>query len=171
MNTARKEWKRMSMSNTPKFHLMLDHASESLLHTGGYVDMGEDCIEQSHQTRVRDEARLIRLRNENQVKMCQAKYQHTRMIKEVQDIQEQVYEASKRTMKRGISLKEEHAETKRQKRVSDRTKALVSTKAQYTTKQLFAPRKILKNQMKKHMEEQKEENNNEWVMLNNKQQG
>ena len=128
LDTARKEWKRMSLSNTPKFHLMLDHASESLLHTKGYVDMGEDCIERSHQTRVRDEARLIRLRNENLIKMCQAKYQHTRMTKEVQDIQEQVHEASKRTMKRDISLKEERAEIKRQKRVSDRAQALVSTK-------------------------------------------
>ena len=94
------EWKRMGQSATPKWHMLLDHVPGLLRRTGGFVDMGEDAIERSRQRRVRDEARLIRLRNDSAIKLSQAKFQNTRMIQEVMDIKQQVHHNSKRKFKK-----------------------------------------------------------------------
>ena len=74
------EWVRMGLSQTPKMHCMVDHAPEKLEETGGHVDMAEDAIERSHQTRFKDEHRLGRLRNNNIVKLSQAKFQNVRVL-------------------------------------------------------------------------------------------
>ena len=99
LELARVEWDRVGLSQTPKWHLLLDHIVWLLKQTRGFADMGEDAIERFHQIRVRDETRLIRLRNETIIKNTQAKMQHTRMIGEVQRIKELVNGQSKRKRK------------------------------------------------------------------------
>ena len=59
LDLARHEWERVGLTQTPKFHLLLDHVPWLLMEIGGIVDMGEDVIERFHQYRVRDETRLI----------------------------------------------------------------------------------------------------------------
>ena len=48
LDLTRHEWKRVGLSQTPKFHLLLDHAVPMLRLIGGFVDMGEDVIERFH---------------------------------------------------------------------------------------------------------------------------
>jgi hypothetical protein len=147
------EWKRMGQSATPKWHMLLDHVPDLLKRTGGFVDMGEDAIERSHQRRVRDEARLIRLRNDSAIKLSQAKFQNTRMIQEVMDIKQQVHNNSKRNFKKEKTVGEERAEAKRQKRVDNRNEAVEATKEQDKTKVLLGPRVVLEKQLMKHLED------------------
>jgi hypothetical protein len=57
------EWNRLGLSFTTKFHVLLIHLMCQLRRMKGFHDMGEDRIERSHQDRMRNEARLMRLRN------------------------------------------------------------------------------------------------------------
>jgi hypothetical protein len=54
-----KEWHRLGLSFTPKFHVLLNHAIQQLRVMKGFHDMGEDCIERSYQYRMRHKARLM----------------------------------------------------------------------------------------------------------------
>ena len=113
--------------------------------------MGEDAIERFHQARMRDEARLILLRNEMIIKRSQAKLQNTRMIKEVLTIQEQVNSKAKRKFTKTKSVKEERDEAKKLKRTTNRDKALSDTKEQNNSEVLLDPRTRLHNEMKAHL--------------------
>ena len=57
------EWHRLGLSFTPKFHVLLNHSLCQLRWMKGFHDMGKDRIERSHQDRMRNEARLMRLWN------------------------------------------------------------------------------------------------------------
>jgi hypothetical protein len=59
-------------------------------------DMGEDIIERSHQDWMRNEARLIRLRNKEMKMASQAKFQGLKLVKEIQDIQAAVANSRKK---------------------------------------------------------------------------
>jgi hypothetical protein len=146
-----REWERMGFSSTPKFHMMLDHVPQILRLTGGFVDMGEDAIERFHQTRVRDESRLIRLRNESIIKRSQAKFQNTRMMQEVLTIKEEVNSKAKRKFTKSKSVKEERDEAKKLKRTTNRENALSDTKEQNNSEVLVDPRTRLQNEMKAHL--------------------
>jgi hypothetical protein len=82
---------------TPKWHMLLNHAIEFLLRTGGgLIEMGEDRIERAHQLRERDRKRLYRWRNISKTKASQAKYQNLRLEPEIKLTQATVEEKSKR---------------------------------------------------------------------------
>ena len=113
LETARLEWHRMGLSNTPKWHMILDHAIQQLRRIGGFRDMLEDAIERSHQQRVADEARLVRLRNEKEVKRSQCKFQNARMIQGVVDVRTQIMTNRKRKMTATDTLQERRETAKR----------------------------------------------------------
>ena len=62
-NLLLSEWIRMGLSITPKVHILMDHAIPQLIATQGFADMREDRIEKPHEDKMKNEARLIRLRN------------------------------------------------------------------------------------------------------------
>ena len=157
LELARVEWDRVGLSLTHKWHLLMDHVVELLRITGGFVDMGEDVLERFHQTRVRDESRLNRLRNEGVVKNAQAKIQHTRMIHDVQKMKDEVHGASKRKRDpEKQSLGKVREAVKKQKREELREAAITSVMQQDPSQVLIPAREILKREIKN-----KEEQNNE----------
>ena len=78
--------------------------------------MGEDCIERSHQHRMRHEARLMRLRNKGLKMDSQAKFQGLKHIKEIQHIQAAVASNRKRKLTRKVPLADERKFEKKAKR-------------------------------------------------------
>jgi hypothetical protein len=47
---------------TPKWHMLLNHAIEFLIRTGGgWIEMGEDQIERAHQLRERERPSAVQL--------------------------------------------------------------------------------------------------------------
>jgi hypothetical protein len=81
------EWNRLGLSFTPKFQVLLNHSLCQLRRMKGFHDMGEDCIERSHQDRMRNEARLMRLRNKGLKMDSQTNFQGLKLNKEIQCIQ------------------------------------------------------------------------------------
>jgi hypothetical protein len=80
LELAQQKWDKMGLSMTPKWHMLLNHAIEFLIRTGGgLIEMGEDRIERAHQLRERDSQRYSRLRNIFKMKASQAKYQNLRL--------------------------------------------------------------------------------------------
>jgi hypothetical protein len=50
----------MGLSMTPKWHMLLNHAIEFLIRTGGgLIEMGKDQIERAHQLRERERPAAI----------------------------------------------------------------------------------------------------------------
>ena len=118
--------------------------------------MLEDAIERSHQRRVSDEQRLIRLRSEQQIKRCQAKLQNARMIPKVSLIQEEVKNRAKRNMTNSEPLRERRDSIKRAKRVVKREDSLESAKAQDLQTTIQKPRKVLLNDLRTRLKERDE---------------
>jgi hypothetical protein len=76
----------LGLSFTPKFHVLLDHSQCQLRQMKGFQDMGEDNIERPHQDRMRNDARLMRLRNKALEMDLQAKFQALKLMKEIQNV-------------------------------------------------------------------------------------
>jgi hypothetical protein len=110
------EWNRLGLSFTPKFHVLLNHSLCQLRRMEGFHDMGEDCIERSHQYRMQHEARLMRLRNKGLKMDSQAKFQGLKHIKEIQYIQAAVASNRKRKLTRKVPLADERKFEKKAKR-------------------------------------------------------
>jgi hypothetical protein len=155
------EWDRMGLSLTPKMHCTIDHAAEQMQETGGHVDMTEDAIERSHQTRFADEHRLSRLRNHDMVKKSQAKFQNTRMLAPVKAIQKEVLDSSKRVMKRESALADERNESKKAKRTEKRRDAMLSVAEQDMTLKVMKPQETVKLGLKQRVQEQSNEEKEE----------
>lgn len=161
------EWKRMGISFTPKFHIMLDHGAKQMKRVHGFSKMKEDLIERSHQSRFRDEMRLARLRKKEMIKQCQAKFENTRKLAPVQEIMKDVSEKSKRAIKREKPLAMEREDAKRIKRTEKRVEATTSAKSQDFTVQVQKPRETIKKGLKaiiraaRAQEESKEESKEE----------
>jgi hypothetical protein len=114
LELARQKWEEMGLSMTPKWHMLLNHAIEFLIRTGGgLIEMGEDRIERAHQLRERDRQRYSRLRNILKMKASQAKFQNLRLDPGIKLTQASVEEKSKRNLKRKVSLFEENLESAR----------------------------------------------------------
>ena len=47
------EWRVLTLSFTPKFHMLLNHCVEALKRMNGFSDMGEDRCERAHQDRAK----------------------------------------------------------------------------------------------------------------------
>jgi hypothetical protein len=55
LELVRQKWDEIGLSMTVKWHMLLNHAIEFLIRTGGgLIKMGEDRIERAHQLRERD---------------------------------------------------------------------------------------------------------------------
>ena len=78
--------------------------------------MGEDRIERSHQDRMRNEARLMRLRNKGLKMDSQAKFKGLKLIKEIRCIQVAVAGNRKRKLTRKVPLADERKVEKKVKR-------------------------------------------------------
>jgi hypothetical protein len=121
LELARKKWDDIGLSMTPKWHMLLAHAIEFLLRTGGgLIEMGEDRIERAHQLRERDRQRYSRLRSIQKMKNSQAKFQNLRMDPTIKAVQADVERKAKRNLKRDRSLKEENDDAKRVARNEER---------------------------------------------------
>jgi hypothetical protein len=131
LELARKKWDDMGLSMTPKWHVLLAHAVEMPLRTGGgLIEMGFDRIERAHQLRERDRQRHSRLRNIQMMKASQAKFQNLRMDPTIKSVQAEVQSKARRNLKRGRSLKEENDDTKRVARNEERVTAVDEVAAQ-----------------------------------------
>jgi hypothetical protein len=131
LELARKKWDDMGLSMTPKWHMLLAHAIELLMRTGGgLIEMGEDRIERAHQLRERDRQRYSRLRSIKKMKASQAKFQNLRMDPTIKSVQADVERKAKRNLKRGRSLKEENDDAKRVARNEERAMVVDEVAAQ-----------------------------------------
>jgi hypothetical protein len=131
LELARKKWDDMGLSMTPKWHMLLAHAIELLMRTGGgLIEMGEDRIERAHQLRERDRQRYSRLGSIKKMKASQAKFQNLRMDPTIKSVQADVERKAKRNLKRGRSLKEENDDAKRVARNDERVTVVDEVAAQ-----------------------------------------
>ena len=85
-----KKWIEVGLSFTPKMHLLLDHLSSQIRNINGYGSMGEDRIERNHQERMRDGTRFSRSRKKSLIMGMQAKAQHIRVKKGINNIRKTV---------------------------------------------------------------------------------
>jgi hypothetical protein len=150
---AMQMWEKMQLSLTPKWHTLLDHGWKILATVGGFADMLEDRIEHHHQRRFRDDARLIRVRNQDQVKKSQAKFQNARVIAGVMKIQEQVKENAKRKQNKLVTLGDERATEKKVKRTEKREVTVDWAKQLDDNKVLLEPQAAVVQEYKMKVEE------------------
>ena len=59
----------MSLSFTPKFHLLHEHTRYYLVNLNDFFDAGEDAIERWCQMRIRHHARIVGLRSADRQKI------------------------------------------------------------------------------------------------------
>ena len=157
LELARLEWDRLGFSQTPKWHLLLDHIVWLMKVTGGFVDMGEDVVERFHQYRCRDEAQLIWLRNQTIIKNAQAKFQNTRMIPSIIEWRGKVTAKFTRKRKReGPTLGKERKAVKKMEQEIKRDGAIESVSQQTDTISMVAPREKLMEELKKKEEKNKQ---------------
>ena len=109
----------MGLNLTPKLHILMDHAIIQLIATKGFSDMREDQIEHSHQDQMKNESRLIRLRNKQSKMNSQAKQQERVNLESITQIQHDVAARIKQNIKWNITLKEENAKKRRVIRCSN----------------------------------------------------
>mgnify|MGYP000582880178 CR=1 FL=1 len=148
LDLVRHKWDEMGLSNTPKFHVLLNHAVPQLRSTGGFADMGEDHIERSHQSRERDRHRLSRMRDQDKAKQSQAKFQNLRILDGVKDIQERVAEFTRRKLKRAIPLSQEREEGRKTRRLERRTNNATLLSGETRGEIMLTPRERLKQDVR-----------------------
>jgi hypothetical protein len=124
LELLRRQWVKMKLPMTPKFHCLLRHAVLQLETSGGGLgDLGEDGIERSHQERLKDNRRMTGLRDFTRRTNSQAKMQHIRGLDAIKEIQRDVNDSSKRPLKRENGLAESRAEEKQDRRTRKRARA------------------------------------------------
>jgi hypothetical protein len=138
------EWNCLGLSFTPKFHVLLNHLLCQLRWMKGFHDMGKDCIERSHQDRMRNEARLMRFRNKGLKMDLQAKFQGLKLTKEIQCIQAAVANNRKRKLTRKVPLADERKIEKKAKRDEKRNDVWELKREEAPGKQVLAPRERVK---------------------------
>jgi hypothetical protein len=104
LEPAQVKWKGLNFSSTPKWHVLLNHATSQLADMNKFADMGKDCIKQNHQSHEKARHQHSCLRNPQQAKDSQAQFQHIRMLDDVAGIQNKVgqHENSQRKNKTRI---------------------------------------------------------------------
>jgi NAD dependent epimerase/dehydratase family enzyme len=96
LELARVKRNDLNFSSTPKWYILLNHAANQLADIDGFANMaGEDCIERNHQSREKERHRHSCLRNPQQAKNSQVRFQHIIMLDDVVRIQNKVREHSK----------------------------------------------------------------------------
>ncbi len=101
LELLRRQWVKMKLPMTPKFHCLLRHTLRQLEATGGSLgdlgedgiershqlgDLGEDGIERSHQERLRDNRRMTGLKDFRRRTDSQAKMQFIRSMDAVKSL-------------------------------------------------------------------------------------
>jgi hypothetical protein len=153
LELARQKWDEMGLSMTPKWHMLLNHAIEFLIRTGGgLIEMGEDRIERAHQLRERDRQRYSRLRNISKMKASQAKFQNLRLDPAIKLTQATVDEKSKRNLKRKVSLAEENLESARAARNETRQSVFEEVTMDEDRAPLTPPRVSKKRKLRSNIE-------------------
>jgi hypothetical protein len=118
LELLRRQWVKMKLLMTPKFHCLLRHTLRQLEATGGGLgDLGEDGIERSHQERLKDNRRMTGLRDFRRRTDSQAKMQFIRSMDAVKSLQPEVHEDSKRPLQRlkGLVKRERNATRERER--------------------------------------------------------
>ncbi len=77
------KWNELNFSSAPKWHVLLNHAADQLEQMDGFADMGKDSMEQNHQSREKNCHPNSHLRDKQQAKDLQARYQNIRTLDEV----------------------------------------------------------------------------------------
>ena len=103
LNVLLKEWIRMGLNLTPKLYILVDHAIIQLIALKVSFDMREDQIEHSHQDHMKNESRLIRLRNKQSKMNSQAKQQERVNLESITQIQHDVAARTKRNITQNIT--------------------------------------------------------------------
>ncbi len=153
-----KEWKRVGLSFTPKFHVLIDHAPEQLRMTGGFADMLEDAIERSHQRRSKNESRFSRMRNQVMAKQSQAKYENAGMIRSIASEMNRVQTRRKRNLsQQSQENKVERDESRKKARITRRESSFASCRAQDQTQVVEKPLAKIKAGLKSQQEQREEE--------------
>ena len=93
---AQKLMRQLTMSHTPKWHVLLSHAANQLSTTGGFADMGEDFVELGHQTGDREQRRVAGLKNFKLEVLSKSRSEVVRNCKSVQEARETVQLSSRR---------------------------------------------------------------------------
>jgi hypothetical protein len=156
LELARIKWNELNFSSTPKFHVLLNHAADQLEQMNGFADMGEDSIERNHQTREKDRHRHSRLRDKQQAKDSQARFQNIRTLDEIKKVQSQVQDHSRRNLKRAVPLRVERELVRSAKRIATRDGN--SDLIQNETRAIMpTPRNRLKREYQMELEEQEED--------------
>ena len=134
----------MGLNLTPQLHILTDHAIIQLLATKGFSDMRED---RSHQDQMKNEPRLVRLRNKQSKMNSQAKQQERVNLESITQIQHDVAARTKQNITQNVTLKEENAKKRRVIRCSNRHEAFVSSLNDEKLPMLD-PREITKNEIR-----------------------
>jgi hypothetical protein len=146
------EKNRLGLSFTPKFHVLLNHSLCQLRQMKGFHDMGKDRTKRSHQDRMRNEARLMRLRNKGLKMDLQAKFQELKLIKEIQCIQAAVVNNRKRKLTRKAPLADERKVEKKAKRDEKGDDVWELNREEFPGEQVLAPRERVKLTLKEQQE-------------------
>jgi hypothetical protein len=148
LELARVKWAEMGLSMTPKWHMLLNHAVELLIRTGGgLVELGEDRIERAHQWRERDRQRYSRLRCISKMAACKAKIQNLRMMAPIKKRQSEVKHKSKRKREGPGCLKDDRAVAAKVER--DGVREMVVQEVTVEPREsLRDPRKRMKKELK-----------------------
>jgi hypothetical protein len=76
-----KLWREMELSTeAPKPHAIEDHLVDQVVQFHGIKDLGEDFVEQSHQTRMRDQGRMRTLKDREEVADIHCRWEHKRKL-------------------------------------------------------------------------------------------
>ena len=76
-----KLWREMEVSTeAPKPHAIEDHLVDQVVQFHGIKDLGEDFVEQSHQTRMRDQGRMRTLKDREEVADIHCRWEHKRKL-------------------------------------------------------------------------------------------
>jgi hypothetical protein len=121
LELLRRQWVKMKLPMTPKFHCLLRHALRQLEATGGGLgDLGENGIERSYQERLKDNRRMTGLRDFGRRTNSQAKMQFIRSMDAIKSLQQEVHEDSKRPLQGPMGLSNKHAEEAKTERDAKR---------------------------------------------------
>ena len=143
----RKCWVQLSMSVTPKLHLILSHVSFLLRKFNvGFDKLEESRVEASHQSRARDNHRLSRMGDKSKADKFEAKLQNTRVNKDMRNIQHEACKFTKRKMiVRSLSLKKQRQLENRNTRVTKRNRVKEESEStDASTRNLSARKRKLK---------------------------
>jgi hypothetical protein len=99
-----KLWREMELSTeAPKPHAIENHLVDQVVQFNGIGDLGEDFVEQSHQTWIRDHGRMQMLKDREEVANIHCRWEHKCKLPVVLQKKEDVTKASIRKKRVAIN--------------------------------------------------------------------